>query len=124
MKILPCPQKSENISGSFCVDGNAKIFCETEFTAQVEYFADLVYESCGFFLQYTDVIDDAQFIFAKDAALPQEGYVIMISQGVATVTSSAVSGCFYAVESLRQIFNLDVKQERITCPDGYIEDWI
>ena len=122
MKILPCPQKSENISGSFCVDGNAKIFCETEFTAQVEYFADLVYESCGFFLQYTDVIDDAQFIFAKDAALPQEGYVIMISQGVATVTSSAVSGCFYAVESLRQIFNLDVKQECITCPDGYIED--
>ncbi len=122
MKILPYPQKSENISGSFCIDGNAKVFCENEFVPQAERLADLIYESCGFFLQFTDVIEQAQIIFAKDAELPAEGYVIMISRGVATVTSATSAGCFYAVESLRQLFNLDVKQTRIVCSDGYIED--
>lgn len=122
MKILPYPQKSENINGSFCIDGNAKIFCKSEFQQQAERFADLVYGSCGFFLQFTDVIEDAQIIFARDENLPQEGYVIMINQGVATVTGSTSRGIFYAVESLRQIFNLDETQRQIVCNDCYVED--
>lgn len=122
MKILPIPQKSENVSGSFAINGNAKMFCDSEFIAQAEMLADLVYESCGFFLQFTDVITEAQIIFSKDAALPAEGYVIMINRGIATVTSSDKAGAFYAVQSLRQIFNLDVKQRRIACADGYVED--
>lgn len=122
MKILPNPQKSENIYGSFCIDGNAKMFCDSQFVKQAERLADLVYESCGFFLQFTDVIEEAQIIFSKDEALHSEGYVIMINRGVATVTSSTEKGCFYAVESLRQVFRLDLKQKRIVCADGYVED--
>lgn len=122
MKILPNPQKAENVSGSFVIDGNAKMFCDRAFTAQAELLADLVYESRGFFLQFTDVIAEACIIFAKDDALPHEGYVIMISRGVATVTASDAAGCFYAVQSLRQVFNLDVKQSVISCADGYVED--
>ena len=123
MKILPLPQKSENISGSFHIDSNAKMFCDALFVGQAERLADMVYESCGFFLQFTDVIEDAQIIFAKDEQLKAEGYVIMISQGVATVTASSQGGCFYAVESLRQIFDLDAKQKQIVCNDCYIEDF-
>ncbi len=122
MKILPFPQKSENVSGSFTIDGHAKIFCDSDFTAQAEMLADLVYDSCGFFLQFTDIISEAQIIFSTDAALPAEGYVIMISRGVATVTASGKAGAFYAVQSLRQIFKLDTKQSEISCADGYVED--
>lgn len=122
MKVLPNPQKSENISGTFNLDGNTKIYCDNAFISQAERLADLVYESCGFFLQFTDVVEEAQIIFAKDEQCPAEGYVIMISQGVATVSCCTVVGCFYAVETLRQIFNLDTKQEQITCANCYIED--
>lgn len=122
MKILPNPQKSENISGSFVLNDNSMMFCDAEFMSQAERLADLVYESCGFFLQFTDVISDAQIIFAKDAQFAREGYVIMINQGVATVTASEASGCFYAVETLRQIFCLDEKQHQIACADCYVED--
>lgn len=122
MKILPLPQKFENISGSFRIDGNAKMFCDSAFIGQAERLADLVYASCGFFLQFTDVIEEARIIFAKDAGLSAEGYVIMISQGVVTITAADEGGCFYAVESLRQMFDLDVKQEFISCSDCYVED--
>ncbi len=122
MKILPNALKSENINGSFCIDGDAKIYSEEEFTSQARRFGDLVYENCGFRLQDTADIQEAQIIFAKDAALADEGYVIMISQGVATVTAATDKGAFYAVESLRQILDLHAGQERIYCNDGYVED--
>ena len=122
MKILPNPQKSENISGLFVIGKNSKIFCENEYLSQAERLADLIYGSCGYFLQFTDVIEEAQIIFSRDDALNDEGYVVMISEGVATVTFKDIRGCFYAVETLRQVFRLGVKQDQITCADCYVED--
>ena len=122
MNILPNPQKSEKLSGSFSIATNSKIYCHSEFAYQAERLADMVYESCGNFLQFTDVIEEAQIIFAKSNTTDPEGYTLMISQGVATVNASTVCGCFYAVETLRQVFSLDKKQEEITCANCYIED--
>ena len=122
MKILPNPQKLENISGSFYLDGNSKVYAAGEFDKQVARFLDLVESSCDFRLQRTDVIEEAQIIFNHMEQCPNEGYVVMISQGVATVSASSEVGCFYAVETLRQLFNLDVKQEGVTCANCYVED--
>lgn len=121
MKILPNPQKSENISGSFFIDAHSKVYVDSAFASHAERFVALVQRSCGFSLQFTDVIEEAQIIFNRGSC-PDEGYIVMISQGVATVTASSDAGCFYAVETLRQIFNLDVKQESISCVNGYVED--
>ncbi|MCH5153086.1 MAG: beta-N-acetylhexosaminidase [Clostridiales bacterium] len=122
MNILPNPYKTEKLSGSFSIAENSKIFCDSAFLTQAERLADLVYESCGKFLQFTDVIEEAQIIFANSDKTDPEGYILMISQGVVTVNASTVEGCFYAVETLRQVFNLDTKQEEITCANCYIED--
>ena len=122
MKILPNPQKSENISGTFFIDVNSKVYTDGSFDKQAKRFVDLVEGSCDFRLQFTSVIEEAQIIFNRGELCPTEGYVVMISQGVATVTASTEIGCFYAVETLRQIFNLDVKQESVTCANCYVED--
>ena len=122
MKILPNPQKSENISGSFFIDGNSKVFSDGAFDRQAARFVDLVEQSCGFRLQMTDVIEDAQIIFNRGDIASSEGYIVMISQGVATVTAATDTGCFYAVETLRQVFSLGTKQQSITCANCYIED--
>lgn len=124
MKILPKPQKSENISGNFSISDNSKIFCHSSvFVPQAERLADLVYESTGNFLQFTDTLEEAQIIFSLDENCHSEGYMLMISQGVATVICSTAIGCFYAVETLRQVFNLDDKHQQITCANCYIEDY-
>ena len=122
MKILPNPQKSENISGAFFVDENSKIYSDGSFDRQVNRFVSLVQESTGFSLSFTDVIEEAQIIFNHIEECPAEGYVVMISQGVATVSAATEIGCFYAVETLRQIFSLDTAQSNITCANCYIED--
>ena len=122
MNILPNPYKTEKLSGSFSISDNSKIYCNSEFSAQAERFAHLVQESCGICLQFTDVIEDAQIIFAVSDKTDIEGYTLMISQGVATVNAASPQGCFYAVETLKQVFNLDTKQEEITCANCYIED--
>ena len=122
MKILPTPQKLENISGSFYLDGNSKVYSCGEFDKQATRFVELVERSCDFRLENTDVIEEAQIIFNRAELSANEGYIVMISQGVATVTASTEIGCFYAVETLRQLFNLDEKQESITCANCYVED--
>ena len=122
MNILPNPYKTEKLSGSFSITSNSKIFCNSVFLAQAQRLASLVQESCGILLQFTDVIEEAQIIFALSDLADCEGYTLMISQGVVTVNASTAQGCFYAVETLRQVFNLDTKQEEITCANCYIED--
>ena len=93
MNIIPNPQKFENISGSFEICDNSKIYCDAKFCSQVERFRQLVNESCGFLLQFTDVIEEAQIIFSRGEEDGLESYVIMIAQGVATVTCASVVGC-------------------------------
>lgn len=122
MKILPNPQKSENISGSFTIDSDTKIYADSAFTTQANRFVDMVQDCCNFRLQFTDVIEEAHIIFNHSDSLLDEAYVIMIAQGVATVTSSTQNGCFYAVETLRQIFKLHVSRETIECANCYVED--
>lgn len=122
MKILPQPQKSENISGSFCIRSDCRIFCESLFKTQAERLVNMVYESSGIVLQFTDVIEEAQILFVRDEQYDSEAYTLMISEGVATVTCATNAGCFYAMETLRQILHLDSMQEEISCANCYVED--
>lgn len=122
MKIIPQPKKVEKISGTFSIEQGDAVFCDIQFKPQATRFVELVSSSADLSLVFTDEIDNAKIIFSKDDATHAESYLIMLSQGVATIKCGDVAGCFYAVETLRQLFNLDVKQEGISCYDCYIED--
>lgn len=123
MKIIPQPQKLLKISGNFTIDNDCFLFCSDRFSSQAKRLADMIYHSCKITVALTDEIDRAKIIFNSDENIPREGYHIMLSQGdLATVTASDVSGCYYAVETLRQMFNLDAEQERVTCANCYVED--
>ncbi|MCH5156375.1 MAG: beta-N-acetylhexosaminidase [Clostridiales bacterium] len=122
MQILPNPYKVEKLSGTFSLTKDSVIYYNSDFSAQAKLFARLVEQSCGDCLSFTDEIEQAQIIFAKNDNTHSEGYTLMISQGVATVNAGTPQGCFYAVNTLRQVFNLDSKQEVITCANCYIED--
>lgn len=122
MKIIPQPKKLEKISGNFSINDGDVVFCDELFKQQVERFMHMVEQSLAISLIFTDDIGSAKIIFTKDDNCVSDGYFIMLSQGVATIKSGGEGGCFYAVETLRQLFNLDSKQESLVCSDCYIED--
>lgn len=122
MKIIPQPRKIEKISGQFNIENGDVIFCDKQFLCQVQRFVHMVERSAEMSLAFTEDIGEAKIIFSYDESTPAEGYFIMLSQGVATIKCGSSKGCFYAIETLRQIFNLDVEQDSIACANCYIED--
>ncbi len=58
-------------------------------------------------VEFTDEIDSAKIIFSKYEECGKEDYFVMLSQDILTVKFSDMTGCFYAVETLRQLFGLD-----------------
>lgn len=122
MKIIPQPKKVEKIRGQFCIEQGGLVFCDEHFKTQALRFVEMVYDCANVRLEFTDEIDSAKIIFTLDETARQENYFIMLSQGVATVKCGGVPGCFYAVETLRQLFDLNTRRELITCEDCYVED--
>jgi len=122
MKIIPQPKKFEKISGTFSIEQEDAVFCDMQFRPQAERFAQMVKDSANISLVFTDEIDSAKIIFSKFDKISEESYFVMLSQGVATIKCGGVAGCFYAVETLRQLFYLDRYSDVISCGDCYIED--
>lgn len=122
MKIIPQPKKIEKISGNFSIEQGNVIFCEEQFKKQADRFAQMVEKCANITLTFTDEIDAANIIFTRDEQACAESYFIMLSQGVATIKCADAAGCFYAVETLRQLFCLDTPREKLSCVHCYIED--
>lgn len=122
MHIIPQPKKIERLNGSFCIDADCRIHANPLFVAQAQRFASLVEASCGFLPTVTDELEQSRIIFNLDETYPVEQYSVMISDGVATVIAGNEVGCFYAVETLRQLLNLDYPQQTASCENCYIYD--
>ena len=67
-------------------------------------------------------MESSRVIFNLDENYRHEQYSVMISDGVATVIAGDEAGCFYAVETLRQLLSLDFKQEIVSCENCYLTD--
>lgn len=120
MNIIPKPLKYEKLGGEFTLSSRTKLFSEPVFQAQAECFAGMVEKAYGFRTEFVENIFDAQIIFAfNDKCFPEE-YHLMISEGVVTVSASDPAGCFYAVETLRQLFLSN--NGNVTYHNCYIED--
>lgn len=122
MNIIPQPKKFEKICGSFTINEDCLMYCEAEFKPQAQRFADMVHASTNINITFTDDISNAKVIFSRYETAGGEGYFIMLSQDILTVKFNTVNGCFYAVETLKQLFGLDQTQQAIVCNNCYIED--
>ncbi len=122
MNIIPKPRKCEKLGGEFTLLPDTKVYCDAEFSCEAQRFIGLVQESCGNALSLTQDISQAQVIFKVNENCSSEEYYLMISDGLSTVSASTEVGCFYAVETLRQLLCLDEKQETPTCKNCYVQD--
>ncbi len=122
MHIIPQPKKIERLSGIFCIDKDCKIYTDADYTDEVVRFVDLVADCCGFRPEFVDAMENATVIFSHNETYGNSRYSVMISDGVATASCGDATGCFYAVETLRQLLSLDFPQETVSCENCYIED--
>lgn len=122
MHIIPQPKKIERLSGSFCINKDCKIYADPTYVKEASRLADLVSDCCGFRPEFADSMEGATVIFSHNDSYVKEQYSVMISDGVATASCGDDKGCFYAVETLRQLLSLDFAQETVSCENCYIED--
>lgn len=122
MKSIPKPQKCDKLGGVFTITNETVFFCDERFVKQAKRFAQIVQESCGFAPSFTDEISHAHVIFTYNEKCRSEEYYLMIAEGLATVSASDEKGCFYAVETLRQLFAADFPHETLCCNNCYIQD--
>ncbi len=123
MRILPRPQKAERLAGQFVIDEQTKVFCHHDFLDIAKQFIAQVHSCNGLELALSDTLEDSQIHFVLEESCPTEGYQINISTSCLTVSASAKQGCFYATQSLCQIFDLTIPHEVISSINYYVEDY-
>lgn len=122
MNIIPKPRKYVKLGGEFTVTAQTKVYAAQPYEKQAQRFVDAVEQSCGFSLQFVQDMSLAQVLFTYTDQCDSEEYFVMISDGLVTVSAYDEKGCFYAVETLRQLFRLDTTQQTATYNDCYIYD--
>ena len=123
MRILPRPQKAERLAGQFVIDEQTKVFCHPDFQTIAQQFVDKVVSCNGLELQFSNNIQDCQIHFHFDESCNADGYKLNVAQSCLTVSASTQCGCFYAVQSLCQLFDLHIPHPTISTMSYYVEDY-
>ncbi len=122
MKIIPNPQKIVKFSGEFVIENNDTLYCDEALLPVAKLFAQLVESSNGTQLQLVDDMQCAKIILSVDCDLQENAYVLMINQGDLAIGAGGEEGCFYALQTLRQLLDLDGHHEVLSCANCYVED--
>ena len=123
MRILPRPQKAERLAGQFSIDAQTTVFCHPDFQSIANQFVQQVKACNGLELQFCNNVEENQIHFVLEESDQTEGYKINISQTCLTVSASTKAGCFYAMQSLCQLFDLFVPHQTLSTVNYYVEDY-
>lgn len=123
MKIIPHPHKIEKFAGEFVIENNDTIYSDSAFMPVAKLFAQLLHDANGTDLVFVDDMEPAKIIFTVDSVIQPDAYIIMINQGDAAISASNEVGCFYALQTLRQLFDMDGNHTPLACKNCYIEDY-
>lgn len=122
MNIIPQPLKTVKLNGCFTIDADVVVYCHAEYADEVRVFTDFVSSTCGFQLQVTQNIEEAQIIFNHNARCLPNQYLIMINEGLATITAYDKVSCFYAVQTLLGISVYSKATNTLSLANCYVED--
>ncbi|MBQ8433840.1 MAG: beta-N-acetylhexosaminidase [Clostridia bacterium] len=123
MRILPRPQKAERVAGQFVIDEQTTVFCHPDFQSIAEQFVAKVNACSGLDLQFCERVEENQIHFVLEQNDHAEGYKINISQTCLTVSAGTKQGCFYAMQSLCQLFDLHIPHQQLSTVNYYVEDY-
>lgn len=125
MFITPKPLETELLTGQFVLDENCTVFCTDNLLKSVEFFVDCIRKNTGITLNFVDKLDDAVIYFTAPGTddMAEDEYIIACADGKLGVTVATEAGCFYAVQSLISMFDINNYDGGVpTCRHCFIKD--
>jgi len=120
LSLIPYPESLVLNEGSFTLDSNTEILVE-EGSAEArfagEYFSDVISASTGFNLYVADTISTptANSIYfdldSSQSELGDEGYTLVVTSDLVTVTAYQPAGFFNGMQTLRQLLPADIEKQ-------------
>lgn len=107
INLIPIPYANEERYGEFVINNTTAVYADAELAKVKDIFVSLVQSVCGYKIS-TVISKNASIRFLFDRIQPQEGYRIECTTDSLNIFASGYTGAFYAVMSLRQLFNMDV----------------
>lgn len=122
LNIIPKPLKVNEGQGAFQVNGETLFSFDPAFEKEKAQWISYFKSHASFTPKIVE--EGAVFCFEKKAGIPEEGYEMEISTDKAVIKASTGTGLFYAMQTLRQIMELDVKlgADTLQVPCCVIED--
>lgn len=108
MNIIPKINHLEEGAGTVKITAASKISCPQELMIAAEFLNGLIEKSLGVKLNYAQ---EGNVCFSLVKGLEEEAYRLNISETKINIEASAFNGAFYAVQSLRQLMDLDLKEK-------------
>lgn len=101
--IIPYPNHVEIQDGEFQVKNTITVNANSDIDNEIQYFKKILSNEYSLHLKYGK---NAQITFINKKKIDAEAYNINISAQKITVEYSTPSGCFYAIQTLRQMLTL------------------
>lgn len=117
--IIPKPQKVERKSGVFKLNKSTRIIISTEteeMKSVADYLQDKILSPTGYMLDIEEGRADKNSIFLSlDKNMPGKagGYELSVENNKITISSNSPIGCFYGVQTLRQLFPPEFESKQI-----------
>ncbi len=120
--LIPQPSEAEFYEGKFVLNRECEIFTNEKNHFTLDYLRGLLTKAAALPLNVAAVTPSANYIqllLKTDADIPEEGYLLEISEKGVVVTATTSSGIFYGVQTLLQLLPPSVYSGNVT---GH-EDW-
>ena len=125
MDIIPFPAHIETQTGEFRLTSNTKILTDTANLWNADFLHNLLTLPTGFPLQVlirdqTDINVIRLNLNSGLSSLGLEGYRLAVQPGVVVVEAPTTTGVFYGIQSLRQLFPVEIEQHHLVKTDWII----
>lgn len=118
INLIPMPSRIKPKDEVFSFDKSSAAIYAPEKLSEIYDIADEIL-SCKF----DKSKEKANIVFEFNASLKDEAYSLYISKSGVKIHASSYKGAFYALQSLRQLFESDIKnKKRLTCQCLTIEN--
>lgn len=105
LNIIPIPMYCTEQNGTYTLADKPKVKSDFDLTLINEY---------------VELCNDADIVISKDDSIAQEGYKLTVAQDGISISASTKAGAYYALQTVRQICNMDMGGR--DCPCCEIED--
>lgn len=107
LNLIPMPKDVIEGSGVYCIEkSRATVFVSPELSKVLNIM------SCVLSCEFKQVSDKADISFVFDESEKHEGYSLIIDEKAVKVFASDYNGAFYALQTLRQLFESDVGEKK------------